>query len=107
MLCTDAGLAPPARSALLSSRRLPQQRERGEKCLSRTDSVAFKWMNTGEFVYKRQERVGVKLETPEEFGSVSNTRGEGMEHLGQVWICGVSALITVINTHKAAHPSVP
>lgn len=79
--------------------------------MSRTDSAAFKRMNVGEFVYKRQEQGGVKLETPEEFGWVSNPRGEGMEHLRQVWIrrpveCQHSGDL-VTNAHRAAHPSVP
>lgn len=68
-------------------------------------------MNRGEFVYKRQEQVGVKLETPEEFVWVSKTRGEGMEPLSQVWIrrpaeCQPSGDL-VTSAHRAAHPSVP
>lgn len=68
--------------------------------MPRTDSAAFKWMNIGEFVYKRQEQVSVKLETPEEFGWVSNPRGEGMEHLSQVWIlCSPSPQETLSPMH--------
>lgn len=110
MLCTDAGLALPARSAQQPAIATATG-NREEKYFSRTDLVAFKWMNIGEFVYKRQEQVGVKLEMREGFGWVSNTRGEGMEHLSQVWFWRAAEFQhsrnLVTNADSAAHPLCP